>query len=336
MQLLLFPTFAAPDPKREDVWRVPASGVCLKSKTKRIKRQVLLNVLRRLTDVPPEQLETQLCQERMAPFILAPSSKRKIRFEVDQREVGTVKKTKRNGHFRTKILLGHEELARGIADSGQLQLLARPSGSELSTEVQIRLLPARGHSIISDIDDTIKFSDVENRSELLANTFVREYQPIAGMPQVYRQLAAEHCEFHYVSASPWQLYHPLQDFMQHSGYPSGSMILRKFRLSDHLLKRLGVIHRGGKSAAIRRILSSFPHRRFTLIGDSGERDAEIYARCYQLYPDRVQQILIRLIRPEHRYREPVIEAEHMLPPGVFQVFETADQLGTLLERARSG
>ncbi|MDG2012162.1 MAG: App1 family protein, partial [Pirellulaceae bacterium] len=103
-----------------------------------------------------------------------------------------------------------------------------------------------------------------------------------------------------------------------------------FRISDHLLKRVGVIHRGGKAAAVRRILASFPDRKFTLIGDSGEKDIEIYSRCYHQFPDRVSQILIRLIRPEHRFRESVIEGQLLLPPSVFKVFETPEELAEIM------
>jgi phosphatidate phosphatase APP1 len=36
-----------------------------------------------------------------------------------------------------------------------------------------------GVSVISDIDDTVKTSNVVDRSDLLANTFLRPFQPSA-------------------------------------------------------------------------------------------------------------------------------------------------------------
>lgn len=331
MKLYLFPTFAAPDPRHENAWRVRVSGVCLKSRTRKLKRKVLVKLLRRLTDVPDDDLESELCRLRTEPFFLAGARKGRIRFEIDDRPIAIVKKTRRNGQFRAKLLVKEAELSPDAAHANTFCLAARDEKSNVEAgNLRIRMIAASGESVISDIDDTIKFSDVENRAELLANTFTRPFQPVQGMPGVFRHLADRGCEFHYVTASPWQLYEPLDDFIRVEGYPPGSMHFRTFRVSDHLLKKLGVIHRGGKAAAVRRILGSFPDRRFTLIGDSGEKDIEIYSRCYRLFPDRVKRILIRLVRPEHKHRESVIEGQLLLPPDVFQVFETPRELAEIM------
>ena len=331
LKIFLFPTFAAPDLRHENAWSLPISGVCLKSKTKRLKRKVLVNVLKRLTDVSVEEFESPLCQTRTAPFFMAPSRKKRIRFLVNGVPVATVKKTKRNGQFRARVLIKETDLVTGGPRPAQFSLSACQEESDITAaDLNVGLIPARGMSVISDIDDTIKFSNVENRAELLANTFMREFVAIEGMADVYREQAARGAVFHYVTASPWQLYQPLHEFLAQEGYPRGSMHFRTFRISDQLVKRLGVIHRGGKAAAVRRILASFPERKFTLIGDSGEKDAEIYSRCYQQYPDRVEKVLIRLIRPEHWHRESVIESRLTLPPEVFQTFETAEQLRELM------
>ena len=263
---------------------------------------------------------------------MAPLRKRKIRFEIDDQPIATIKKTKRNGQFRARLLVKEADLLQGESGRGGFELSARDRESSfLAGTLPIRMIPAEGHSIISDIDDTIKFSNVENRAELLANTFARPFVPIEGMAAVYRELANNGVEFHYVTASPWQLFEPLNAFIGEFGYPDGSMHFRTFRISDHLLKRVGVIHRGGKAEAVRRILSSFPERKFTLIGDSGEKDVEIYARCYQQFPDRVERVLIRLIRPEHRFSESIIEGQLLLPPSVFKVFETSEELAQILD-----
>jgi hypothetical protein len=332
VKLFLFPTYAAPDPVERDAWRVWVSGVCLKTATRRLQRKVLINLLQRLTDVPDEMLQSDLFRARTSLFFLAPARKRKLQFEVADRVVGAVRKTRRNGHFRARLLLREADLPPRRPGPGMpFGLLAREIESgDVAGCLNIPLVSAEGHSVISDIDDTIKFSNVENRAELLANTFMRDFTPIAGMPAVYRNLQERGFAFHYVTASPWQLYHPLEAFLAAQQYPAGSMHFRTFRISDHLLKRLGVIHRGGKSAAVRRILTSFPNRKFTLIGDSGEKDLEIYARCYRQFPDRVQRVVIRLVRPEHRYRESVIEGQLLLPPDVLQLFETPDQLADIM------
>lgn len=41
------------------------------------------------------------------------------------------------------------------------------------------------------------------------------------------------------------------------------------------------------------LMETFPGRKFILIGDSGEKDPEIYCAIYEKFPEQVQQILIR-------------------------------------------
>ena len=48
-----------------------------------------------------------------------------------------------------------------------------------------------------------------------------------------------------------------------------------------------------KIAQINLLLSHFPKRTFTLIGDSGEHDPEIFAAVRQSHPDQVEEIRIR-------------------------------------------
>ncbi len=326
-RLALFPGFALRSGDDSQVqWNGLVSGVATRVETKRIRRRVLINLLGRLMDASPEQLKTELFHERTGPFFLAPARATRVRFALDDRPISRVVRTRRNGHFRFRV--SHEMLPDFPDSTESIGITASIPNHTVAN--RLHLMDARGLSVISDIDDTIKFSNVENRAELLANTFLREFQVIPGMPDVYRWLARQNAGFHYVTASPWQLHQPLQQFMNQFGYPAGSMHFRTFRLSDHLLKRLGVIHRGGKSAAVRRILASCPRRQFVLIGDSGEKDPEIYARCFRDHPHAIRRILIRLVKPDHRYRESIIRARIGLPGHIFDTFETSDELGNHL------
>jgi len=109
------------------------------------------------------------------------------------------------------------------------EAVTRPKDSR-RFESKIHLIAQQGTSIISDIDDTIKISEIRNKSTLLANTFKRPFQTVPGMAQFYRTLAQqEQTTFHYISASPWQLYQPLANFLKDNEFPSGSFHLRLFR-----------------------------------------------------------------------------------------------------------
>ncbi|MBM4077119.1 MAG: DUF2183 domain-containing protein [Planctomycetes bacterium] len=167
-------------------------------------------------------------------------------------------------------------------------------------EGQLQLIESTGISIISDVDDTIKHSNVPNRRDLFRNTFIRNFVPVAGMPELYRVCAAEGAAFHFVSGSPWQLFEPLQEFLKTEGYPSGSFHLKRFRIRDSAKKLRPSPQKAHKRAAIEPLLDAFPKRRFILIGDSGEQDSEIYSGIVRDWPNQVVGIFIRAIRGESR------------------------------------
>ncbi|MBN2381518.1 DUF2183 domain-containing protein [bacterium] len=93
---------------------------------------------------------------------------------------------------------------------------------------EVFLVPEQGLSVISDIDDTVKVSNVLDSHRMLQATFLEEFQVVSGMPQLFQCLHARGTTFHYVSGSPWQLYQPLLDFFQSSGLPAGSVQLKHF------------------------------------------------------------------------------------------------------------
>ncbi|KAJ3011649.1 UNVERIFIED_CONTAM: hypothetical protein HDU68_001591 [Siphonaria sp. JEL0065] len=74
-------------------------------------------------------------------------------------------------------------------------------------------------------------------------------------------------------------------FLNDAEFPAGSI-----RLRDVWSERS---RRAYKDEVVKDLFSKYPSRKFVLIGDAGEKDAEIYARVYTQYPDRVVKILIR-------------------------------------------
>jgi hypothetical protein len=201
---------------------------------------------------------------------------------------------------------------------------------------RVHLVDDEGLSVISDIDDTVKVTAVGNRRELLANTLLREFRAVPGMPEVYRGWETCGAAFHYVSASPWQLASCLDGFFTECGLPSGSMHLKLFRLKDSTpLGRLPS-RKSSKRRVIERILEDFPRRRFLLVGDSGERDPEVYAAVARRYPQRVPAVLIREVAgrtsPE-KVRARLARLSRRLPPGVVQTFTDPAQLSRLVPAA---
>jgi phosphatidate phosphatase APP1 len=134
------------------------------------------------------------------------------------------------------------------------------------------MIEPHGISVISDIDDTIKITDIlDGKDAILQNTFFRTTREVPHMSEVYRSWAAEGAHFHYVSNSPWQVYPALSEFLITREFPKGSMHLRAVSPQQLIRGKPGK----HKIEVINRILQDFPDRKFILVGDSGEIDPEM-------------------------------------------------------------
>ncbi|CAF3393817.1 unnamed protein product [Rotaria socialis] len=153
----------------------------------------------------------------------------------------------------------------------------------------IYVLAPHGVSIISDIDDTIKFTNAINKTLLLKHTFYDCFEPITGMNELYQKWHEQKCQFHYVSANPWQLYPALRCFLAKYNFPMGTLNLRKFDWNLKFFYTIGT----HKMKTISEIISAYPSRKYIFVGDSGELDPEIYAKLYANYSQSIAHIYIR-------------------------------------------
>lgn len=178
---------------------------------------------------------------------------------------------------------------------------------------RIRLIESQGVSIVSDIDDTIKISEIPaGQQRVFDYAFCREFEAVTGMAEKYRDWgnAAAHPEwgdvtFHYVSGGPQQLLGPLYDFLivGQGGFPEGTFHLRFFPknlLASETRKNLKRFAAGPmdttfqhKVSQITKLMETFPERKFILVGDSGEVDPEVYKEIRDARRQQVQEIWIR-------------------------------------------
>lgn len=157
--------------------------------------------------------------------------------------------------------------------------------------------------IISDIDDTVLWTNVTNKLNMalmLARTNAHTRKPFKGVAAFYRALrdgasGNEANPVFYVSSSPWHLYGPLVDFLRIQDIPLGPLLLREIGLRD--VFKLNN-HGNHKLDKIELILRFYPDMQFVLIGDSGERDPEIYAEVLRRHPHAVRMIYIRNVNPD--------------------------------------
>jgi phosphatidate phosphatase APP1 len=118
------------------------------------------------------------------------------------------------------------------------------------------------------------------------------------MSALYRDWAKSGAAFHYVSASPWQLYAPLEQFRIAEEFPAGSFAMQLFRWKDSSALNFLSKPDDLKRPAIEALLAAFPQRQFTCVGDSGERDPELYADLARRHPGQIERILIRNVSDE--------------------------------------
>jgi hypothetical protein len=192
---------------------------------------------------------------------------------------------------------------------------------------EAHLLEAEGLSVVSDVDDTIKISEVRNRRALLHNTFVRPFRAVDGMAATYRAwMTNEGAQFHFVTASPIQLYVPLAEFARSNAFPAATWHLKDFRWKDETFFDLFRSSVEYKLGVIEPLLQRFPQRRFVLVGDSGEKDPEIYATLARKYPQQIHRVLIRDVTDEPIGSKRYQTALRGLDAGKWTVFKDAATL----------
>jgi len=333
--IVLFPTYARrlPGSRR---WQATVAGMVSRPLPERSRRRVLaVAVLKRILDLNDADLDTDVFRRRADVFLFQRLGGRRVEIEVAGRRIDAGK-SDRTGHFTIPVELDEEAVA---AAGGEVACTARIVAAEEGDEREaiargrIHVVEPTGLSVISDIDDTVKITNVADRRELLRNTLLREFAAVPGMAEVYRRWQNDGTVFHYVSASPWQLSRCLGGFIDAAGLPAGSMHLKLFRLKDSTpLGRLPSRKRS-KGRVIEQIMADFPERRFLLVGDSGERDPEVYAAVARRRPEQVAGIAIRRVASKIRPRKRGERFAHIartLPADMLYLFTEPEELAGVM------
>lgn len=295
-QATLFPSLAFYDAKRE-AWRALVHGRVYKDGRIPFGTRLLLRGLKKAMKATPEDVASETFQQRVDGFLTAPGKRRKIVLDISGQRFRLKRRTRRNGAFYGTLSLPAEASTHATNGNSTISMSLlrkgeRP-GSSSQAQGDIHIVPPQGISVISDIDDTIKLTEATSRSKMLTNTFLRPFEVVEGMSQLYQTWKEQGCDFHYVSSSPWQLYGPLAELCQQSNFPVGSMHLKYFRVRDEMFKRFRPIRRNSKVGIIAGILKRLPDRQFVLVGDSGEKDPEIYRFLARRFPKQIRAVLIR-------------------------------------------
>lgn len=187
-------------------------------------------------------------------------------------------------------------------------------------------------NVISDIDDTIMISHSTSffkkmRLMMFKNAYSRK--PFEGIDTFYNKLAFGNKNFRrsvfYVSGSEWNLYDLLVDFIKYWNIPEGPLLLSEMKTSLLHLFRSGKKY-NDKLGRIQELFEVFSDHRFVLIGDSGQKDPELYLEISKMFPSRVVVIYIRYIgKKKHNKRlEKLIESANILGVEMIPVKNTSE------------
>jgi|YNPMSStandDraft_1061717.scaffolds.fasta_scaffold05707_3 hypothetical protein len=323
--VVFYPGYAWQDPATGD-WEGYVHGVIYEPEQNSLWRAGVIAGVRSALHIPSGSPEAQILEQRLRYFLVDSERGKEVRIRLGDRAV-SVGVSGPDGYFRSVVRISAGEAARLAGPEGWIRYTALLGpGDNRTFEGRVQLIRPEGLSIISDIDDTIKHTHMLDSRQMLLNSLVRPFRAVEGMGEVYRQAAKAGAVVHYVSASPWQLFVPLEEFRQKAGFPAGSFHLHHVRFDPGGLAQIFSGPKDFKITQITQILKHFPHRRFILVGDSGQQDPEIYGELARRYPQQVVGIWIRNITAEPAPSPRYQKAFAQIDSSVWKIFEKPEEL----------
>ncbi|KAJ7780960.1 hypothetical protein B0H16DRAFT_1299237 [Mycena metata] len=186
-------------------------------------------------------------------------------------------------------------------DTDALGTVALSSSDSRNVNFTVFPSSADGFGVISDIDDTVKVSHSLDKLLLAKATLIDDPVPVTGMPEVFSSLAKSlnSPQFIFVSASPFQLYPFLRDFIDTTyNETSGPIFLNNLTTTNisaitDFAANDGIFEY--KSAMIDRIQGMYPGKKFLTVGDSTQKDPETYGEAIRKYGDFIACAWIRKV-----------------------------------------
>ncbi len=152
-------------------------------------------------------------------------------------------------------------------------------------------LSAQAHaatSIVTDIDDTIKITHVNDpveaafRGLFTASAFL-------GMSQLYnKEITHSDASIYYVSGSPQFLTYAVNILLSKNNFPAGDIYLRNDLGLPEIYSH--------KMISIKKIFAENTKDQFLMFGDDTERDFEVYHDLQAIYPGKILASYIHLVR----------------------------------------
>ncbi len=304
--ITLFPSYSFRDSNSSEVV-LKIRGWIYESDANVATRFTFLSLLE--TQIEEEVVEPDDIQKRIDPFLTQSESGEEISVQIGKYFYDLTPSIS-SGNFEGEIRMSEDDYLSVLeTQENNTSLKYRVILTEDDPRIiegSLPLIAEDATLVISDVDDTIKVSEVYvSESRLLANTFYNSPEPVPGMVQGYQDIKEQYANvnFFYVSGSPKQLFDTIESFIIDSGYPEGAVYLREFVLSpvaselyDFFDDNASYKH---KVEAITSIIDDFPLANVMLIGDTGEKDPEVYSYIQKQYPSQVQTVYLQNVSDEN-------------------------------------
>ena len=186
-EMILFPDVAYQSLNNDNIWKVMVHGWRYEGNRKK-------NWLGLITSLWVERLAKHLLDEnavlylngsinrdRLKPFFVDDESYDSIEIKIGEKSHSLL--TDRIGQFYEHIELTNDEIQKLKQQQEGDSIItyeAIGDNQDKATGIIHLIEPRQGISVISDVDDTIKISEVLDKVQLLANTFIHAFKPVPG------------------------------------------------------------------------------------------------------------------------------------------------------------
>jgi hypothetical protein len=174
-------------------------------------------------------------------------------------------------------------------ETDQIQRLnVYANGSDLGNATAY-LVPPTGLTVVNDIDDILRVTQIYLPANGILNSFAKPYVPWLNMPEIYANWSQSipNMHFHYLTTTPEQITRNYMDFI-YNYYPGGSFDTRPLNFSD-VSATLSI-----RKFLLEKIFQTFPQRKFILVADTSNSDVmKDYPAMATEFPGQVQCIFLR-------------------------------------------
>jgi len=150
------------------------------------------------------------------------------------------------------------------------------------------------YMVISDIDDTILVSKSAlffSKLWLMLFRQTAKRNFVEETEQAYRKLLKTKVPFAYVSASEYNLFSIISNFVTFHELPLGPILLRPMQRWKNVVKSKD--RQTYKIDRIEQLIEQFPETRFVLFGDDSQHDPQVFGQIIERHPKNIHAVYLR-------------------------------------------